>query len=320
MTTRPKSHDIEKLRDDNFLRWRFEMTNLLRSKGLWKYCQYPFGKSTTISTTPSSTKTLKTTQRTDVQDYSFDDAVDEEDDDEGSKGKEAIQKTTITPPTSTQHQNDIEYDQKALGKISLNVTEKFYDLIYDSDNAFSAWNAISKYFSVLKASTKLALKLEFYRMQQKKGESLSDYMDRVKDNWDQLRAIGDKTPEADVCYKIVATIRIQYDNIATTFFNTPENQLELDTLKACFKLTDTRENQRMIEWKERKEHESAPSITSLTAVTNIKKCNYCRRKGHVEEVCRFKKRDEKEEEEEKATANTTWSNAEEGPRVFTYSL
>jgi hypothetical protein len=133
-----------------------------------------------------------------------------------------------------------EGDSMAQGRIALNVDPKFYELIRSEETAHEAWNALKGYFLDLVLSTKIQLKARFYTALMYEDETLVQYVDRVQAIWEDLKRIGDKTPESEVVYKVIVTVTSKYNFIAMAAAQVPEDKLTIGFVRSQFRIEDTR--------------------------------------------------------------------------------
>jgi len=158
------------LRDDNFYRWKFEISMLLRQKSLFQNIEYKdvdayiIGKMIKLSSDDEAKLRLK---------WSFD-------------------------------------DDKAMAYIGSNVDPKYYSTITNSQSAYEIWKNIAKLFEGVNTANKLSLKVEFYNAKQQSHETLLKYLDRILFITDKLQDIGSKTPEFEICIKVISSISSEY--------------------------------------------------------------------------------------------------------------
>jgi len=162
--------NLNKLRDDNWFKWSYEMMMLLKSKGLWKNVEYE--------------NLLEYTRRYESGSMLM------------SKEKEIVvnlenKEEKYNPKQEKKSIKWAEDDEKCMALIGLNVSEKFYGLIRACSNAFEAWNKLKKEFDGYNAANLLTI-------------------DRVMIIIDRLEEIGCETPQKEICYKILSSLPVSY--------------------------------------------------------------------------------------------------------------
>jgi len=200
---------------------------------------------------------------------------------EEGKGKEALEEE--------------EGDSMARARIAMNVDPKFYNLIKEKRSARSVWVALMNYFTETKMSTKIQLKAKFYTMVMSDKETLVDYVDRVKEVWEKMLALGDEIKEVEVVYKVICTVTKRYDGVMMAAMQMEEGKLTLNFVKGQFRLEDTRVMVRHTIT----ERSSGDGSTSLMSTTRSVICFRCGKPGHIARNCDEREKRESDDEEKK---------------------
>lgn len=175
---------------------------------------------------------------------------------------------------------DLDGDSRTRARIALNVDPKFYELIREKTTAREVWRTLKEYFVESILATKIQLKSRFYTMVMSESESLSEYIDRVKEVWEKLKNLGDLMPEIEVVFKILCTVTKKYEFIMMAAAQLPEEKLTIGFLKGQFRMDDTRKIVRSATKLEEKRGEEALFVKRESA-----KCFKCGKKGHFAREC-----------------------------------
>jgi len=192
-----------------------------------------------------------------------------------------------------------EGDSKARGTIALCVEQKFYDVIRKKESAREVWMALKDYFVETKTATKIQLKAKFYTMIMGDKENLVQYVDRVKEVWEKLKALGDPTLEVEVVYKVICTTTKRYEGVMMAALQLPEEKLTINFVKSQFRLEDTRVLVRSTMGDSSDSRDYRDEAQSLLARPVI--CFRCGKIGHIARNCEATVKKESDDEEKKKT-------------------
>ena len=155
-------------------------------------------------------------------------------------------------------ENDLEYEEKkmaskrmkwkeddeaARGFIGLSVDPMYYSTVQESKTAYQVMSKLKALFEGKNVANKFKLKDEYYNTKQKKNESLSSYLERVKLINDKLIALGDPAiPEYDLCVKIITTLLGDYMPVKMSCLMLKEEELNLNYLRQRFAMETPNNN------------------------------------------------------------------------------
>jgi transposase InsO family protein len=258
------NQNIDKLSDDNWQDWQFNITMLLKSKGLWKHTQVdlPFEQALLL-------KKEEATKRSDMS-------------------------TTTTPHRKREKSENInsqliekaikdgnweEDDEKALALIGLSISSKFYSKIGEATTCFQAWHKLKKYFTQVSTGNIMLLKCQFYEARMAPNDSLLGYLDQVVRISERLKGLGSITDEKEICYKVLGSIPKEYNPITMACMLLPQEQLTLSFLRHQFSLEQSRASM-----SQEKEGATMQNPISLNTDSSVK-CTKCGYKNHTATEC-----------------------------------
>jgi hypothetical protein len=196
-----EKNKITILTDDNYATWKFEIKMLLKQKGLY----------TTITS------------------ENFDDYLGKECDIEPEEVQKMDKKEMAKLEKTYRNNNE-----KACAYIGQSVDKKFYKHIGEGDMAFTVWTNIEGHFASLNTANRLGVKIEFYKAQQGRSETLLSYLDRVIAITDRLNDLGWPTSDIEICIKVLSSLSDEFRPAQLSCLMIPEDKLSTNLLRQQF--------------------------------------------------------------------------------------
>lgn len=262
---------LQKLADENYFKWSYEMEMHLRSLGLWKNVCFEaieeYWKSLDGEEEPQEIK-LEPKKK--------------------AKSNESPLKLieAVKPAEKRKWKED---DSKCIATIGLFVAEKFYRKLRECKSAYEAWRILAKEAGGQNNYNKLALKCQFYSIAMEEEEPLLKFVDRVTLITDKLSQIGVATEESEICFKILSALPEEYKPITLSCLMIDQEKLTINFLKQQFALEKTAQLNRKP--KNPNEEQSLNTGTNNNRNRNnynsIKECYRCSKKGHIAKECRI---------------------------------
>jgi hypothetical protein len=193
------------LQDDNFLTWKYEITMILTQRRIAKVIKY----------------------------YSFANYLEGND----LELEEAKKKSK-----RVKWQED---DEAAKGFIGLSVDPKYYSTVQKANTSYEVMGELEKLFEGKNNAKRFKLKDDFHNSKQKKYESLTNYLDRIKLINDDLISLDDDGyNEYDLSVKIISTLLDNYEPVKMSCLMIPKEELNLNFLRQRFAMDSSNSNQR----------------------------------------------------------------------------
>lgn len=196
-----KTKNISLLVDENYANWKFEIKMLLKQKELFHAVTFA-----------------------DAEEYFMDELDMSKEDIEKMDAKELVK-----------HNKAWKRDnEKAIAYIGQYVDKKFYKYIADEKAANTVWSNLESHFSSLNTANRMHVKIEFYKAQQTRNESLLTYLERVVAITDKLRDLGWDTPDLEICIKVLSSLADEFRPVQLSCLMIPEDKLTTSILRQQF--------------------------------------------------------------------------------------
>ncbi|MGZ7209761.1 MAG: hypothetical protein ACXVHV_07785, partial [Methanobacterium sp.] len=170
-----------------------------------------------------------------------------------------------------------EDDEAAIGFIGLSVDPIYYSTVKEAESAYQVMSKLEELFEGKNNANKFKLKEEYHNMRQKKNESLTNYLERVKLVNDKLVAVGsDPIKEYDICVKIITTLLGENTPIKMACLMLKEEELTLNYLRQRFAMEMPNGNTRL----------NGVSINYINNNNNKNGCYKCGMTNHKAKFCR----------------------------------
>ena len=219
----------------------------------------------------------------------------------------------------------ISDDSKAIAIIGLNVSQKYFSTIKNCSSCKEVWISLKKHFAETSNSQILLLKCQFYESRMQNNESLSKYLERIIEIDDKLKNLGVETNEREVCFKVLSSVREEFNAITMMCMQLQLEKLTISFLRQQFAIEESRTTAK----KTNSIQKSEPQVfftqnnssnqkkmkNHSKTTSDLQKCTKCGLNNHSVNECRAPKwRIDKFNK--KKNKQTTEQNQSEKTKVF----
>lgn len=242
---------IEKLKDENYQFWSFQVKMFLQSKDLW-------------------------------------DAVEEEE--PPLPGDAPVQPQGADEEVLARHETNVRAyeqavavhnewnrkDKKAMNFIALSVDRSNANLIYHLTSGKQAWITLRRHHMMTTLGNKLRTKKKLFSMKLSAGGSMHEHLNTMTELFNKLADIDAAIPEDQKVTTILTSVETEYDALTTAIMAWSEDRLNVQEVK-----------DRLIEeWEKKKESKTAENV-AMAGFEKKKdfKCYNCGVSGHIKRNC-----------------------------------
>lgn len=186
--------EIEKLMDDNYQYWSFQMKMLLQSKDMWEVI---------IGSEPENPGELPENE-TEMAAYQR--RVDE-----------------LSEWRSK--------SRRAMNVIALNVDRGNSNLIYNSTEGKDAWEILKNHHQTMTLGNKMRTKKKLFAMKLVKGGSMQAHLNMMIELFNKLSDLGDAMAEDNKITTILNSVEPEYEALTTAIMAWSEDRLTLHEVK-----------------------------------------------------------------------------------------
>ena len=204
---------------------------------------------------------------------------------------------TAVTGTSTNPQEDA----KALALIALHVKDHHLTTVGESTTARGAWEMLKNIYESKTNARKLLLRKELTQLKKGPAEPITKYVGRAKEIQSQLRAAGHTVADQDLAFSVLAGLPASYNTISTVLTNS-DRELKIDEI-----LPKLQQQEQMMQPESdaeaaliakrrgsfgKKAASQFDNGKPMKRQKETRKCNYCKKVGHLYANCWQRKRDE----------------------------
>lgn len=237
---------IEKLSDDNFQYWAFQIKALLQSKDLWEVMSTP--KPENPGTRPAV----------------------------AAEGANAEALRLYNEQLASFNEWNIK-DGKVMNYIALNVDRSNANLIYHLSSGREAWEALKGHHMTITLGNKMRTKKKLYSLKLEEGASMREHLNTMTELFNKLGDIGDPVPEDQKVTTVLNSIEPEYSALSTAIMAWPEERISMSEVKE--RLIEEYEKKKEAATVVAKEE-------GYAAQWKMKyKCHNCHEEGHFRRNC-----------------------------------
>ncbi|UYV69877.1 hypothetical protein LAZ67_7001058 [Cordylochernes scorpioides] len=157
--------------------------------------------------------------------------------------------------------------ERALAVIALSINTEHQIHIIDCSSPQDAWKNLEQVFEPKSRSRILQLKKQFVNIKLQTGESMLDYLNRLKICMDHLKEAGAEVDDQDIAYSMLSGLPDSFDTLVMSFGNVEDSDFTSNKVR----------NTLLTEYERRSSREGASSGV---------KCYRCSKIGHIAKDCR----------------------------------
>ncbi|UYV83888.1 hypothetical protein LAZ67_X000522, partial [Cordylochernes scorpioides] len=176
---------------------------------------------------------------------------------------------------------------RALAVIALSINTEHQIHIIDCSSPQDAWKNLEQVFEPKSRSRILQLKKQFVNIKLQTGESMLDYLNRLKICTDHLKEAGAEVDDQDIAYSMLSGLPDSFDTLVMSFGNVEDSDFTSNKVR----------NTLLTEYERRSAREGASSglgealnfskdDTRKTSRKQGVKCYRCSKIGHIAKDCR----------------------------------
>ncbi|UYV62960.1 hypothetical protein LAZ67_2002627 [Cordylochernes scorpioides] len=176
---------------------------------------------------------------------------------------------------------------RVLAVIALSINTEHQIHIIDCSSPQNAWKNLEQVFEPKSRSRKLQLKKQFVNIKLQTGESMLDYLNRLKICTDHLKEAGAEVDDQDIAYSMLSGLPDSFDTLVMSFGNVEDSDFTSNKVR----------NTLLTEYERRSAREGASSglgealnfskdDTRKTSRKQGVKCYRCSKIGHIAKDCR----------------------------------
>lgn len=175
-----------------------------------------------------------------------------------------------------------ELDQDAFSQIALTVSDGVIGHIRKAKTAREAWLKICSVFEKKGLSSQIFLRRKLINVKLDETQSMQTHINKVRELADQLDAIGDPVKDKELAIIILCSLTERFDAVIISLEGRPPNEITFDSVSIRLLAEEERQNESNAA---KMSTESAFYSGSNDRQKSFKKCNFCKRSGHLEEFC-----------------------------------
>lgn len=260
--------------------WKFEITNKLQSKGLWKIVHE--GKDSykqqllmelnsqindimndvntlndvSASTDPSTSTNTANTDLSRISSY------------DKNNIRELKRQITIIDQTID------KIDKKAIMIIDKSLTKKIKNRIITCESSKDVWDTIERYYGFKDQFSIAQLKHKYNSFKMKERGNLSYYITKLNQYRLELQSNGSVITESDHIHKILHGLTNDYSSFVQSFIALSQEITAIELENRLLKLETNKNNM-----------ENNGKKGGYAYKSNMTKCSYCHKPGHTKEKC-----------------------------------
>ncbi|UYV65700.1 hypothetical protein LAZ67_3005179 [Cordylochernes scorpioides] len=176
---------------------------------------------------------------------------------------------------------------RALAVIALSINTEHQIHIIDCSSPQDAWKNLEQVFEPKSRSRILQLKKQFVNIKLQTGESMLDYLNRLKIYTDHLKEAGAEVDDQEIAYSMLSGLPDSFDTLVMSFGNVEDSDFTSNKVR----------NTLLTEYERRSAREGASSglgealnfskdDTRKTSRKQGVKCYRCSNIGHIAKDCR----------------------------------
>ena len=257
----------QKLGDENYFKWSFEMEMYLIREGMWDCCLYTEDE--------------------------YEEFIEGDKSPLKPKTKKASLSSTSLSSTTEVSSGEVKRamkefranDRKCRATIGCYVNEKYIDILKRNETAKGVWNALKEETGSSKSHYLINLKFQFYTCTMGDRESLSKFLDRVAMLNAKMRECGAPIDEKEVCYMVLCHLPEKYRAIQLNLMT--REDLTIGLLRNQFLVTESGEKKEIKKQPGQVEGNSA--LVDNPKQKDTRTCFKCGTPGHIAKDCRASK-------------------------------
>jgi len=176
-----------------------------------------------------------------------------------------------------------ELDQDAFSQIALTVSDGVVGHIRNAKSAREAWLKICSVFEQKGLSSQIFLRRKLINVKLDESQSMQTHINKIRELANQLEAIGDPVRDRELAIIILSSLPEKFNALIISLEARPPDEITFDSVAIRLLAEEERQNEFNSE-KINVEH-AFYSGSINNRQRSFKKCNFCKRSGHIEENC-----------------------------------
>jgi hypothetical protein len=205
-------------------------------------------------------------------------------------------------------------DKKAWNLINLGVETSQHIHVKSTKGGREAWLKLKEFHVQTSLSARIRVMKNLFRVTLKNGQSMEDHLQYIFEHFSELDEIGYGLKNDMAVSIVLASLNNDYDPLITALEAWDESRLTLNAVRAKL-LEEWRRKNRVSEAEPTSEN--ALRVFDRLGKDNRPRCNYCKRRGHLEKNCRIKAADLASHSEENSTEQANYAHVAFSARVQT---
>ena len=119
---------------------------------------------------------------------------------------------------------------EALALITLNVSDHLLGSLSEMEDAKEAWEHLESTFKSKSVARKLQLKRELQTLKMKGDESVTLYVTRARDIWQELKSAGEKVTDDELAWNVLTGLPSSFDVLVTVLETQAEGGLSVEKI------------------------------------------------------------------------------------------
>lgn len=165
-------------------------------------------------------------------------------------------------------------NDKAFAIIALALGDDYIHHISDLESASQAWIKLDILFGARTQSSKIALKISFFELTMKEGDSIAAHVNQLRSLMVQLSSVKSPVTEDDAIAVLLKSMPDTYDTIVTTLKYQPNPSLE--SIINALQEEERKKNQRVT---------TESAFAAKYKGVSKKPCKHCGKTNHLEKDC-----------------------------------
>ena len=120
--------------------------------------------------------------------------------------------------------------KQALALMTLHVSDHLLGSLSELKDAGEAWKQLESTFKSKSVARKLQLKRELQTLKMKGDESVTLYVTRARDIWQELKSTGEKITDQELAWSVLTGLPSSFDTLVTVLETQAEDQLTVDKI------------------------------------------------------------------------------------------